>query len=200
MISHENHWIFIHIQKTGGQSICCALTGNTREKHKHYFASELRELYGEEIWASYFKFAFVRNPWDRLVSWWAMFEGRKRAELESGQRLGKFAQYVLANARSFDEFLSNCTAEIEDRDGRKFIFRNQVDYLSKDIDFVGRFENIESDFSCVAKRIGNPDARLPLLNKSKRTEYTSYYTPVTRDLVAEKYARDIQEFGYRFGQ
>ena len=71
MISHEYRCIFIHIPRTGGSSIEKALVGRNwwsiSKETKHITASQAREVYGD-YWGKYFKFSFVRNPWDRCVS------------------------------------------------------------------------------------------------------------------------------------
>ena len=93
IISHEKKFIFIHIPRTAGtgvsKSICsCMGVDNWREfigepksliddepegggewiGKKHIRAIDLKNEVGEEVWRSYFKFAFVRNPWDRAIS------------------------------------------------------------------------------------------------------------------------------------
>ena len=74
MIIHAHRLILVHIQKTGGNSISTAFGENPNCSEKHFFASDLREFYGVDAWNTHFKVAFVRNPWDRLVSWWSMID------------------------------------------------------------------------------------------------------------------------------
>ena len=69
VIIHSKRLIFVHIQKTGGNAIITALGESLNYPEKHLLASDLRQLYGADVWDSYFKFAFARNPWSRLVSW-----------------------------------------------------------------------------------------------------------------------------------
>src|SRR5271169_1046605 len=123
MIIHARRLIFVHIQKTGGNSISTAFGENPDCSEKHFFASDLRELYGVDVWNTYFKVAFVRNPWDRLVSWWSMIDAN-RAALAHGYPLNKFQRFILERATTFEEFLENCDEEIVDSDGRKWIYRN----------------------------------------------------------------------------
>jgi len=198
MISHPLRCIFVHIQKTGGSSVRQALHMAQHDADKHRFASELRAGYGEACWRSYFKFAFVRNPWDRLVSWWRMIE-RNAA---TGRPMNGFQRFVLSRADSFEEFLTHCDAEYPDHDGSKWIFRNQVDYISDAdgiiVDFVGRFERLQADFAVVCSRLGVPTAAMPHLNRSGHRHYSEYYSQATSALVAARFARDIAAFGYSF--
>lgn len=204
MISADRGWIFVHVQKTGGNSVRSALGVEIDDAHKHFLARDLRELYGEVTWQQCFKFAFVRNPWERLVSWWSMIDGH-RHRFNATIPLNKFIHYVLEHAGSFEEFIARCTDEIIDNDGRKSILRNQIDYLVGDdgtviIDFIGHFERLQDDFDEVARRLGVAGVELPRLNASKHGAYTEYYTPAMAEAVGRLYARDIETFGYRFGE
>jgi hypothetical protein len=204
MISADQRWIFVHIQKTGGNAVRSALGVTLNDAHKHFFARELRQVYGEAAWASCFKFAFVRNPWDRLVSWWSMIDNG-RDPSGATPPPNNFFGYVLRNSRSFEEFILRCTDEIIDSDGRKHIFRNQLDYLVDDdgtiiVDFIGRFERLQDDFDQVTARLGLGNVILPRTNVSQHGAYVDYYTPATAAAIGRLYARDIETFGYRFGE
>jgi len=87
-------WIFVHVQKTGGNSVRTALGADIFDPYKHFFARELRDIHGEAIWESCFKFTFVRNPWDRLVSWWSMID-ESRDYVDPTQPPNGFFGYVL---------------------------------------------------------------------------------------------------------
>ena len=202
MIILEDRLIFVHIQKTGGTAINRALGTEDHPKEKHRTASELKSLYGATAWDESYKFAFVRNPWDRLVSWWSMIDGQ-RAHIENTGQANIFFKYVLENATTFEEFICNCQNEINDTDGIKCIFRNQIDYLTDDnekmiVDFIGRFENLSTDFATVTTKIYGTPKNLPIVNSSHHAAYQSYYTHHTQQLVADAYARDIKAFGYTF--
>ena len=202
MLLHKDGLIFVHIQKTGGTSINRALGSVDNPIEKHRTAAELKLMYGESVWKECFKFSFVRNPWDRLVSWWSMIDGN-RAQIDLATTPNRFFKYVLQNARSFEEFICNCHEEIADSDGVKWVFRNQIDYLTDAdgnllVDFVGRFENLSEDFAIVSERVYNRIKPLPHSNKSQHRAYQSYYSKHTRTIVEEAYRADIRHFGYQF--
>jgi hypothetical protein len=204
MIGGNPAWIFVHIQKTGGNAVRSALGVELDDAYKHYLAHELRHVYGEAVWNECFKFAFVRNPWDRLVSWWSMIDNA-RDSFGPTRQPNKFIGYVLQHARNFEEFFYRCTDEIVDNDGRKHIFRNQIDYLVDEsgtmiVDFVGRFERLQDCFNEVSCRLGRAPIELPRVNVSHHAAYTEYYTPAMAEEVGRLYARDIETFGYQFGQ
>jgi hypothetical protein len=202
MIIHAKSLIFVHIQKTAGDSICTALGAPTVHSEKHFSARELRESCGADVWQAYFKFAFVRNPWDRLVSWWSMIDAHRKS-IATGTPLNKFQQFVIERASTFEEFLENCDEEIVDDDGRKWIYRNQLDYLTDlsgqiMVDFIGRFESLPQDYAFIAEKIPGGLAPLPHVNVSRHRHYSDYYTPALADKVARRYQRDIAAFGYIF--
>lgn len=194
--------IFVHIQKTGGSSIAATIGQKVYSPHKHRFASELKLIHGAAVWDAAYKFAFVRNPWDRLVSWWAMIE-QFRPQHEQGRDLNNFFKYVHSNARTFEEFIVNCPDDIEDDNGKKCILRNQIDYTVDEngasmVDFIGKFENLHVDFNHVLKTVGREPRPLPHHNKTPHRPYQEYYSPRTRAIIEEAYAKDIATFGYRF--
>jgi hypothetical protein len=199
LISRQKRFLFVHIQKTAGTSLRQALQtaipdlDTFRGTHDH--AASARPHLGAE-WDRYFKAAFVRNPWDRLVSWYSMI----REQTEAPYRLW---QYVRERASNFEEFLYRCTDTIEDTDGTKSIVFNQLDYISDEqgrvlVDFTGRYEDLEHDARRLFARLGLEMIGLPHARRSQHRHYSAYYTERTRQLVAERYRRDIEYFGYTF--
>jgi hypothetical protein len=73
MISHEHKFIFVHVPKTGGTSIESLLDLSGA---KHNTARQYRNFF-PDVWKRYFSFAFVRNPWDRVLSFY-MFRKQVR--------------------------------------------------------------------------------------------------------------------------
>jgi hypothetical protein len=203
-ISRQKKLLFVHIQKTGGSSIAKVLSQKVPDAKSmlgiHDHALWARGALGTE-YSELFKFAFVRNPWDRLVSWYTMIEQRR--EMLPWSQLNQLWRYVLTHSTSFEEFVSNCTATIDDIDGRKGFLYNQLDYITDEsgrliVDFVGRYENFERDVKEVFSALELDDVEVPHTNKSKRGHYSEYYSKTTEEIVAERYSKDIAFFGYAF--
>jgi hypothetical protein len=76
-----------------------------------------------------------------------------------------------------------------------------LNILNEELDFIGRFENLLEDFGKVCS-ILNCKNKLPHSQYNKKTpkRYTEYYNDETQQIVAEKYAKDIEHFGYKFGE
>ena len=166
--------LFVHIQKTGGQTIQKILmehvSGARHFLGTHDHARWARDKMGTAF-DSHYKFAFVRNPWDRLVSWYSMIV-EKAPRLSANRAVdqpgnyNRLWRYVLENAGSFEEFIKGCTATIDDRDGRKSFCFNQLDYLTDEndkviVDDIFRFEHFEQECRKVVKRLGISAVRDP---------------------------------------
>jgi hypothetical protein len=201
LISDSRKVAFVHIQKTGGSTVARLLRANIPDIYmvgeRHEFAMRgVKEL---EDWDEYFKFAFVRNPWERLVSWYSMVTTFRKA----GNELW---QYVHDNCSNFEEFIHNCTDEVEIRKGVHYSFAyNQLDYVTDEdgdliVDFIGRFESFDKDVCKVFDRIGVEIEAVPHWNHSRHTHHSAFYTPETERIVRERFEKDIEYFGYEFGR
>jgi hypothetical protein len=135
----------------------------------------------------YFKFLFVRNPWARLVS---HFHGGWQHNPTLYRKDYTFKDYV-SYITSPDLINSN-----------RHWFVQSSNLPLGDMNFIGKLENFENDFSFVCQKIGVTEKPFLHINKStkKYEDYTLYYDKETRKMVAERYAEDINNFGYKFGQ
>ncbi len=178
LVSDSRKLVFVHIQKTGGSTIHRLLQEHIPDIRmigaRHEFA--MRGVEELKDWDEHFKFAFVRNPWERLVSWYSMVTKFRK----SGNELW---QYVRENGSNFEEFIHNCTGEVEIREGVYYSFAyNQLDYVTDEdgnllVDFVGRLENFDDDVRHVFDKIGVEIELVPHRNRSKHTHYSAFYTP-----------------------
>lgn len=170
LISHQARCIFVHVQKTGGTTVEAVLRAHLPDAQylgfKHDPAAWHRAAVPE--WDRYFKFAFVRNPWDRLVSWHTMMlVPDRRTGWERWRGRGprnRLWRYVRAKGRRFEDYVRHCTDVIDDHDGRKCCAWDQVDYFTAPdgaslVDFVGRFEHFEQDLRGVLDRPGAGQGR-----------------------------------------
>jgi hypothetical protein len=182
--------IFVHIPKNGGSSIAQSLFG-LRVSHHDY---ERYERVNPRKFRDYFKFCFVRNPWDRLVS--GFFYLRFGAGI--GNRTGSEDQIEKYN--DFQSFVSGWLTE--DNVRSSLHFKSQYPFICDrsmrvQMDFVGRIENITADFKTICEHL-NIKAELQRLNMSDHRHYSEYYTAKLREMVSSVYAEDIAIFGYRF--
>jgi hypothetical protein len=160
----------------------------------------------------YFKFAFVRNPWARIVSEY------------------KFRGHI--NRFSFKEFLFHHFPYPSWTDEYCHVIP-QYDFLYDSdgkllVDFVGKFENLQGDYDKICQKLDLPQETLPHSNKSMSlsqrnggwiqmarnikgilngqkkantfSHYTEYYDDESKEFVAKLYRHDIESFDYEFGK
>ncbi len=153
--------------------------------YKHLSLSEALKLYPR--FKDYTSFAFVRNPWDRLVSQynysgghWCRKHGVKNTFID-------YVTKLVSEGKTFTghtyEHKLNPKALMGDP------HFNQLPFLTNAtggvVDHIGRFENLQEDFNSIFKKMGIPSCDLPHLNKTKHKHYTEYYDDDTKRIVAE---------------
>jgi len=201
LISVRYRLIFIHVQKTAGTSVSEFMQSRLDAKRnggKHEYACEVKSRIPDEIWQDCFKFSFVRNPWDRLASWYLHIN---RHYTRPGDN--PFFDYLRSIGDTFENFVLYGDKTIATPWGGRNLFTNQFDQLSSEnqllVDFVGRFESLESDWKRILDRVGyTGEANLPHINAIARKHYREIYTRQAREVVEEKFQKDINVFGYSF--
>ncbi len=180
--------IFIHINKTGGSSIEKALG---LPLQKHLTALEFRNKLGKKKYNKRFKFAFIRNPYDKVVS-------------QYSYRFIRNAQNLQSDNISFEEWIKltfidkNPIYRIPDN-----MYDPQLDWVADEngniiVDFIGRFESLNEDFNKVCEKIGVKGKNLPHLRKSKHEGYRTYYNDFAKSVISKCFKKDIEAFGYKF--
>lgn len=194
MFSIPYRCVFVKVPKTAGTSVAdalrCAHIGTPHRDYREIRSALCARAEGRAFFDAAFKFGFVRNPWDRVVS----LHLRK----EKGRAAGPpgFADFC----RWIEKASDTCVHPSPKA--------NQLDWLTDEsgeiaVDFVGRFESLEADFATICDRVGATGATLPHKKKNAgpgRAHYTEYYTPELRDMIGEKFSVDIERFGYAFGE
>ena len=211
LVNWQKGYVFVHVPKTGGTSITQVLKHDCDRAilplralgylfdhagHRlperafpwvgypyHIRARDLLRLWGER-YRQLSSFAFVRNPWDLVVSEYAYIQHKwdhpSRREVSSLGSFEAFVRWKQANGHH----------------------ANQLDWLTDDdgsliVSHIGRFEAYGVDAQAMLTRVGCNEP-LPHANASARGDYRSAYTQETRAMIAAMYERDIEAFGYAF--
>ena len=186
--------VFIHVPRTAGTSIATALYGM---QVNHFPISELTSLM--QGLRTMPHFAVVRNPWDRAVSAWNF------ARCGGGQdnlvRVRSHYRYQVPAFQTFERFVHEWLP-YQDLDGVDGMFRAQKHFLTDaeghlKLDHLGRFEDIAATVRWLQVHVPAVQ-EIPHLNGVDRAPYRQHYTPASRDLIGQIYARDIELFGYDF--
>jgi chondroitin 4-sulfotransferase 11 len=179
------------------------------DPHKVHFPAPASCQSGPTLYPGLFTFAFVRNPWDRLVSCYRdkiLGEAPDFTSFHPARGvaccLARFD--VFRAGMSFDEFVK-AVAAVPDKEADDH-FRSQHTFVTNTlggvgVDFVGRFETLGRDFQRVCEKLGLPSLTLPHVQAaSTARRYTQYYTLRTRSRVASRFRDNVSLFGYQFGR
>ena len=213
IISHKHKYIYLYIPK-----VACTTIRELLARHEGIKYVPNWTMYGNRVattkfnyikykggnkYKDYFKFSFVRNPWDRLVSCYAdKVVGVRDRPNSFWVRNGNFKPFIHRYKRPFSKMSFDTFANLviitpdKNSDGH---FRSQYTFFENiNLDFIGRFENLNADLDNVKRQLGI-DLKHGHLWKSKRKRnYCDYYTPELAYLIGKRYEEDIEKFNYRF--
>jgi hypothetical protein len=212
--SESKKFIFIHIPKTAGMSLYELLKqyadprkfGADIYPGPHSQANSLKNEQLGDIWNFYFKFSFVRNPWARLYSYYNFIRKLYPKRKHIYNKIWVFKNGTPMN-REFNDWILH--SEFYHRKAPGVVpipvqKRNQLSWITDDnyqniiVDFVGKVENINTDWKLICNKINIPFKPLPKKNSSSTQSYRDVYTQKTIDFVAKHHKRDIETFGYDF--
>lgn len=194
-LSHKYKFIFVHVPKTAGTTICsnwdgavlkniCRDTGVLCDDSDHHLtALQLRDKFPKE-WSEYHKFAVVRNPYDRFVSKF-FFRGMALRQAmpiswSDKEMEGMFPQL---------HFIAERTGNIFPQYGKVLV------------NSVLRYENLQHDlmglFDFLGIKIGFNV--FPHFRKTDQAGiYGKYFTPEFKCLVDYIYREDIKRWRYSY--
>ena len=207
IVSHRHRFIFAAVPKTGTHSVRQALREQLGDedveqvglfvdkrfpwadlaaiRHGHLSLRQVRPYLGEEAFNGYFKFAFVRNPFDRFVSYCAfmlrggdVFQQRPRDVMR---------HFLFADPPEHHILFQPQASLLVGEDGETLL-----------TDRVGRVEDMQGSYDAICARLGIPSRALERVNGSTHGDYRRYYDPTLVDGVAARYAQDLELFGYSF--
>jgi len=214
IISHKHQYIFVHIPKTGGTSLTLALEnrvgkddiliGDTpkalrRRKRlkdvnsrgrlwKHSTLTDIYGLVSAQDISRYFIFTLVRNPWDRMVSYyhWLREQGFDHPSVGLAKAL-EFSAFLNHPMTVQAVSASAYSSYLKDEDGHERC------------DMFLRLEHLAEDLPALAERLGFRLPEMPHSNPSQRlADWRGYYSDHDADLIGRMCSADIERFGYRF--
>lgn len=216
VISIQKKFIFIHVPKTGGNSLQKALkmysedilTTNDKNQDgierfgiinikyktkKHSPLSYYNSVMEKSLFRKLFKFAVIRNPWERMISLY--FSAHRGLKIEWNRN--KFLEMVY-RAKPLRYFISSNNERVNEIDKCQFHNKQNSKPLDSDIDFLIRYERLNDDFEKVCKILDIPPKSLKVLNQSKREHYSIYYDDDLIDLIKRKFREEIIYGKYQF--
>lgn len=207
LISDSHEFIFLRMRKVASTSmreilrpLCIPVPAGrlthlrsraklSTDYHKHVFRAHedilsTRRLMPADLFDRYFKFAFVRNPWERLVSEYEfLLKKTEHGRHARVKKLAGFDQFIDMQIPRRDAYQSNMLC---DGDGNLLV------------DFVGKLEQLDVDWKTVCEHIKIDYQALPRKNATQHRRYQDYYTPDNVEKVSQHWAKDIALFGYQF--
>lgn len=198
MLSIKHKFLFVHIPKTGGNSIqnilaeysddrlICnipeqdgvdrfELINDTYGYSKHSTLQNYFDKVPSEILEECFIFTCIRNPWERMIS------------------------YYFSSHRQVSEWSRNAFIEMLDEveNSEHYLAHQPETYTLRDENYL-RFENLDTEFRAICKKLSIPLKSLPHRNRSNHMDYRKYYDDELVELVAEKSKFEVNEIGYSF--
>lgn len=180
--SDEYKFVWFRVAKVGTRSILRIF----RDNQVPFSIDGYKLTFNPEKHKDYFKFAFVRNPWDRVVSCYynkVVTKGHAAFSECFDKDFEYFVKYIGKQNLS--------TADPHIRLQTRLIPMDEVD-------FIGRLENFTEDLQYVLSVLGLQCTEIPQANRTDHVHYSTYYNEKTQQIIAKKYRDDIEAFGYQF--
>tara|TARA_B100000780_G_scaffold274785_1_gene240333 strand:- start:1337 stop:1960 length:624 start_codon:yes stop_codon:yes gene_type:complete len=206
ILSHSKQFIFFAVPKTGTHAVREVLRegqvdGDWEQQvlfgqqyspiaeiakigHGHVTAQQLAPHLDPILWRNYFKFAFVRNPYDRFISICFFLNRNNPAFAESPLEWMKLA------------------AQRSQFRNRVLVMPQYLQLINNErrlaLDFIGRYETLQASVDEVCKNLQIPVRRLKKTNTSEHKGYREYYDEELKCWVESYYRDDLKHFNYGY--
>ena len=203
--------VFIHIPKTAGSYVMVALgferliyphrvktfkqKGMVSFGHQDYLRLVRKGIVGKEFDESAFKFAFVRNPFDRVVSHYFWTRKRHPDILPGSVIFLEFTRQLKVINEPHSILTGGNNKNLKWWRTNRFKLQS-IQTEGINMDFIGHYERLDDDLKKVAKIIGVEIKPTPRIRATKHNPYYTYYNDESEDNVRQYYAKDFIEFGY----
>ncbi len=226
IINDEHNYIFIHIPKTGGSSITEALGYKVGLQHLFNKVDSDIALFGTHTYAryvkdfmmkdndgfveydSYFSFAIVRNPWDRLYSLYNFMckAPRHESHIDQQQLIDKGFKHFLLDNREHGTLVAPAKNMNDIQHPSFYVHQQdtpQCHWIEDEngeniVSYVGKYEELDSVWEEIVVDTLEIDVQLPTINKHTEDDYREQYDDEMRTFVEETHKEDIIKFGYTF--
>ena len=175
MIIEEHKAIFIHIPKNAGTSIETLFANNSFkiQPYKHADIYEIKNKF-PEIYDSYRKFTIIRNPYDKMVSWYFYLK----------KNLGDY------DVIEFNEWIKDPSKFWHANDPISFL-KPQCDWVDETVIII-KYENLDKGLN----KFFNEKISLPVTNKSDRNHFSDYYNEDSLNIIYDRYKEDFKKYNY----
>ena len=208
MISDYHKFIYTKIGKTASTSIEYALRHKVKDIPRRLGHYHLIDDLTDDT-KNYFKFTFVRNPWERCVSFYHFTRDVQCTEREAAYNDTSFEDFLRSpDPPACNPFTMNAdwckhSPTLQRLYENSHPLENQIDWITDSnskllTNFVGKVEDIQKDYDIICNILRIRSEPLTRANPSRHGHYSEYYNRETRDIVAKRYARDIEAFNYSY--
>jgi hypothetical protein len=194
-ISVTSKYCWIQIPKCASSTLRRILNEKTQKQNESEY--EWKKIKYTEDHHFFFNFAFVRNPFERLVSCYSdKIENHKR--WSDNKRQSNSIHYMIDRKFTFKQFVKKITSDFEKNDDHWLPCSSFIPSDFEKYGFIGKCENLQSHFDHVCDKIKIDKVKLPQFNKTEHNHYRDYYDAETIETVTKQYACDLKRFNYNF--
>lgn len=189
--------LFLHTPKVAGSSMNATPLAKKVKFKIHSFKGDINNKVKEIGAEDTFKYGFVRNPYSRFVSLFNYF-----SKMNEDHPFYRYNGPIVNVVKKYEDINSFCESFETLRLKGNFHFRPQIGYFFSEnpdykVDFIGKYENLQSDFDTLCDTVGVERSKLPVANSSGRvTDYMKLFSPDSRKVIESFYKDDFDYFDY----